>query len=71
MTQKDPSQVNLMTRNVLKVMEGDEKIQVKLGYKKAAEVLLKRIKKERLSSDEQLIIFPTELIVRKSSKTLN
>ena len=39
--------------------------------KKAAEVLLKRIKKERLSSDEQLIIFPTELIVRKSSKRLN
>lgn len=39
--------------------------------KKAAEVLLKRIKNEELNSDEQLIIFPTELIVRKSSKRLN
>ena len=39
--------------------------------KKAAEILLKRINNEKLTPNEQLVIFPTELIIRKSSKTIN
>jgi LacI family transcriptional regulator len=41
----------------------------KMG-KKAAEILLKKIKGEQLDADEQLVIFPTELIIRKSSSKL-
>lgn len=42
----------------------------KMGAK-AAEILLKKINKKKLNPKEQLIIFPTELIIRQSSRVLN
>ena len=39
MAQKDTSEVKVMKRNVVTVVEGDEKIQVKIGDKKGVEVI--------------------------------